>query len=173
MNLSLRQCSLSDLKLLRDLSRTTFVDAFEKDNNPEDFKAYIDAAFDRDKLLGELKNPDTTFYFVFKDVHLIGYFKLNQNNAQTDIKAKEGIELERVYVLSNFQGQHIGRWMLDKVKKIAADKLKTFLWLGVWEKNSRAIKFYKSQGFSKFATHPYYIGKDKQTDWLMRFDLIS
>lgn len=61
--------------------------------------------------------------------------------------------------------------MLNEVKKIASHKQKTFLWLGVWEKNDRAIEFYQNHGFSKFGTHPYYIGEDKQTDWLMRFEM--
>ncbi|WP_373518182.1 GNAT family N-acetyltransferase [Pricia sp.] len=173
MNLRLNPCTISDLGRLVAISRTTFTDAFEKDNDPEDFKAYIDFAFEECKLLGELKNPDTTFYFIYKYAYLVGYLKLNENDAQTDIRSEEGMELERIYVLQDFQGQHIGQWMLKEVKKIASHKQKTFLWLGVWEKNAKAIKFYQNHGFTKFGTHPYYIGKDKQTDWLMRLEVKS
>ena len=156
---------------LATISRTTFIDAFEKDNDPEDFKAYIDYAFEGSKLLKQLENPGTIFYFVYKSADLVGYLKLNENDAQTDIKSDEGMELERIYVLKDFQGQQIGQWMLDGTKIIASDKKKSFLWLGVWEKNLKAIRFYQNNGFSKFGTHPYYIGKDKQTDWLMRFEV--
>ncbi len=173
MNLKLQRCNAPDLKRLVAISKTTFIDAFEKDNDPEDFKVYIDFAFDGEKLLGELKNPDITFYFVHKDADLVGYLKLNENGAQTDIKSEETMELERIYVLRDFQGQHIGKWMLDEVKKIASRKKKTLLWLGVWERNLKAIKFYRNHGFTKFGTHPYYVGKDKQTDWLMRFNLCN
>lgn len=171
MNLRLQRCSASDIGQLVTISRTTFIDAFEKDNHPEDFKAYIDFAFERSKVLRELKNPDTVFNFVYKDADLVGYLKLNENDTQTDITSDEAMELERIYVLKDFQGQHIGKWMLDEVKKIASTKRKDFLWLGVWEKNASAIRFYQNHGFSKFGTHPYYIGKDEQTDWLMRFEL--
>lgn len=171
MDLKLQRCNTSDLGRLIIISKTTFIDAFEKDNNPEDFKAYVDFAFEKSKLLGELKNLDTTFYFVYKDFDLVGYLKLNENDAQTDIKSVDGMELERIYVLKDFQGQHIGEWMLKEVKKIASIKKKNFLWLGVWENNVKAINFYQNHGFSKFGTHPYYIGKDKQIDWLMRFEL--
>lgn len=171
MNLRLQRCSVSDIEQLVAISRTTFIDAFEKDNDPEDFKAYIDFAFERSKLLEELKTLNTTFYFVYKDTDLVGYLKLNENDAQTDIKSEEAMELERIYVLKDFQGQHIGKWMLDEVKKIASIKKKNFLWLGVWENNANAIRFYQNHGFSKFGTHPYFIGKDEQTDWLMRCEL--
>lgn len=172
MKLLLHRCTTSDLDSLVNISRTTFIDAFEKDNDPEDFKAYLDFAFDKNKLLEELKNSDTHFYFVKKDAVLAGYLKLNENDAQTDIKSKESMELERIYVLQDFQGQQIGQWMLDEIKQIAAQKQKAFLWLGVWEKNTKAITFYQKLGFSKFGTHPYLIGKDKQTDWLMRFECL-
>ncbi len=173
MNLRLQRCSASHIEQLAAISRTTFIDAFEKDNNPEDFKAYIDFAFNRGKLLGELKGLDTTFYFVYKNADLVGYLKLNENDAQTEIKSEGGMELERIYVLRDFQGQHIGQWLLNEAKKIASLKKKSFLWLGVWEKNVSAIRFYQNHGFSKFGTHPYYIGKDEQTDWLMRVELTS
>ena len=168
MLLRLQKCKPIDLDLLAQISIKTFVDAFEKANDPIDFKSYTDQAFSRETLLSELNNTDTSFYFVFKDTHLIGYFKLNENQAQTDLKSKETIELERIYVVENFQGQHIGKWMLNEVKKIAFEKQKEFLWLGVWQENGKAIRFYEKHGFSKFAEHPYYIGNDKQTDWLMR-----
>lgn len=171
MNLRLQRCSASDIGQLATVSRTTFIDAFEKDNHPEDFKAYIDFAFEKSKLLEELKALNTTFYFVYKDADLVGYLKLNENETQTDIKSDEAMELERIYVLKDFQGQHIGKWMLDEVKRIASHKKKKFLWLGVWENNVGAIRFYQNHGFSQFGTHPYYIGKDEQTDWLMRFEL--
>ncbi|MGB6150388.1 MAG: GNAT family N-acetyltransferase [Pricia sp.] len=171
MPLNLRQCRSNDLDRLAEISRKTFVDAFETDNNPDDFKAYIDSAFKKDKLSSELENRDTAFYFVFQDSALVGYLKLNENDAQSDIKAEEDIELERIYVLQDYQGQRIGEWMLNEVKKIASAKKKRFLWLGVWENNRKAIQFYRKHGFSKFGTHPYYVGNDKQTDWLMRFEL--
>ena len=61
--------------------------------------------------------------------------------------------------------------MLDKTISLARKEQVEFLWLGVWEENKKAIRFYKRYGFIKFGTHPYYIGADKQTDWLMKYSL--
>ena len=171
MALSLKICTSDELKILAAISRKTFADAFEAQNNPEDFKAYVDSAFSEEVLAKELSNNDSTFFFVYKDDKLAGYIKINEGQAQTDIKDSEALELERIYVLEAFQGQKIGRWLLEKVKNLAIEKRKGFIWLGVWEKNTHAIKFYQNHGFSKFGTHPYIIGSDKQTDWLMRCNL--
>ena len=171
MALLFKKCTNSDLDKLVEISRKTFVEAFEKDNDPEDFSTYIDKAFEKSNIEEQLLNPNSIFYFVYFDELLVGYFKLNENAAQTDIKSKESIELERIYVLEEFQGNRIGAQTLQEATKLASQKRKNFIWLGVWQKNEDAIRFYQKHGFIKFDTHPYYIGKDKQTDWLMRFEL--
>jgi len=167
------KCSEAQLNDLVEMAKKTFVDAFEADNDPKDFSSYIEMAFSKEKLLQELKNLKTTFYFVYWNNDRIGYFKLNEGNAQSDLKLDESIELERIYVMRKFQGLGLGETILNKVKHLSAASSKSFVWLGVWEKNIKAIEFYKRHGFTKFGTHPYYIGSDKQTDWLMRFDLIN
>jgi len=114
MPISFRKCTTADLHELTYISKKTFVDAFEKDNDPEDFKSYIDVAFDQKNIEQQLKNPHSAFYFVYLDDYLVGYFKLNVNQAQTEIKKEETIELERIYVLQEFQGKQIGNYMLKE-----------------------------------------------------------
>ncbi len=173
MQLIFQKCTIDHLDSLIELSRNTFIAAFEAANDPDDFKNYIDTAFHRDKLKAELENSDCIFYFVYVDNECCAYFKLNENDAQTDIKEKEAMEIERIYVLQEFQGRKLGHSMIQEIKKLALGKGKHFIWLGVWEKNSAAITFYLREEFVKFGNHPYFIGSDEQTDWLMRLDLIN
>lgn len=173
MQLNFQKCELADLEQLISIAKKTFINAFEKDNDPEDFKAYVNMAFEKENILSQLKNHDSAFYFVFMEQQLVGYFKLNVNEAQTNIKKQESIELERIYVLQEFQGRQIGKLTLQKAIALAAEKSKKHIWLGVWEHNFDAIRFYQKHGFKKFATHPYFVGEDEQTDWLLRFDLIN
>ena len=171
MDLSFKKCKLVDLDSLIEISRSTFISSFEKDNNPDDFKTYITSAFSKEKLKGELLKPNTTFYFVYLDDNLVGYFKLNEKDAQNERFEDASIELERIYVKEAFQGRQIGKEVLFKVIEIAKSKQVTFLWLGVWEHNDSAIRFYERHNFKKFSTHPYYLGSDKQTDWLLKIEL--
>jgi len=172
MNLRYERCTPEDLGLLTKLARKTFIDAFEVHNNPKDFSAYVNSALTESSFEKELLNPDSYFYFVKLKNKVVGYFKLNENTAQTELLGTDCFELERIYVSEEFQGKKIGRWMLQQIVDLAKKKDKTFLWLGVWEHNISAIKFYQRNGFSKFGEHPYYLGKDKQMDWLMRLDLV-
>lgn len=173
MILEYRKCEKVDLPLLVRVSKKTFCDAFEKDNDPEDFNSYITKAFSLEQISSELENPNTGFYFVYAKETLVAYFKLNKGDAQSDVKLVESQELERIYVIKEFQSLGLGETILNKIKDLALKSNKCFVWLGVWEENVSAIRFYERHGFYKFGTHPYFIGKDKQTDWLMRFDLIN
>ena len=171
MELTLHHCDLNDLEQLGPLARDTFVASFGHLNDPEDFQDYMNTAFSDEILRAELLNPDSEFYMV-RDSDLLGYFKLNYNTAQTDIGDEHSCELERIYVASNYQGIGIGEWMVNQAKIKALRRNKNYMWLGVWEENESAIRFYEKLGFVKFGEHPYYIGSDKQTDWLMRIDLV-
>ena len=116
---------------------------------------------------------NSEFHLLYQDGLLVGYFKINIHQAQTDIKDSDGMELERIYVLSEFQGNGHGRYMIQAAKEHARCKHKSYLWLGVWKKNKDAVRFYQENGFRIFGEHPYYIGNDRQMDWLMRYDLVT
>ena len=171
MELELRKCALSDLENLVWISKKTFVSTFEKDNDPKDFKQYVEFAFNEKKIKDELLNPASHFYFVFEADQLIGYLKLNEAKAQTDVQDESSIELERIYVLKKHQGKRAGRWMLEKAIQWSRNQEGIcYIWLGVWEHNTKAIQFYERNGFRKFSEHSFFIGKDEQIDWLMRLD---
>ena len=168
MNLTFEKCTIEDLNVLVDISRDTFINAFEKQNNAEDFWNYISEAFNENVLIEQLLDKNSEFYFVYLKNVLVGYFKLNKNEAQTEQFAKRSMELERIYVLKDFQSQGIGKLMLLKAIDIAKNCKATFIWLGVWQENKNAVRFYETHGFKIFNSHPYFVGNDKQTDWLMK-----
>ncbi|MDJ0644806.1 MAG: GNAT family N-acetyltransferase [Flavobacteriaceae bacterium] len=171
MNLYYKKCTQKDINELIEISRSTFIAAFEKQNNRDDFSAYMTAAFSEETIKKQLQNPDSLFYFIYSDDVLVGYFKLNENNAQNELFSLPSVELERLYISSDYQGKEIGKNALRKTLEIAAAKSVSFLWLGVWEHNHAAIRFYERHGFVKFGTHPYLLGNDEQTDWLMKYEL--
>ena len=169
----LKPCTLSDLALLRRISQETFTGAFGSQNNPADLQDYLHQAFSEEQLENELRNPESRFFFLFWKGQLAGYVKLNQGQAQTDLRDPDALEIERIYVRGAFQGQGLGSWLLRQLKSLAEREGKGYLWLGVWEENRDAIRFYERHGFITFGKHPYYIGSDRQMDWMMRLELPS
>lgn len=164
-------CTPADLKALQDLSRTTFSESFAAQNNPEDFNSYLREAFSTAKLKAELRNPQSRFYFLRVSDQIAGYSKVNTGAAQTELQDPKGMEIERIYVLKAFQGMGFGGWMLKALQALAEEEGLDYIWLGVWEENRDAIRFYLRHGFVTFGRHPYYIGSDRQMDWMMRLQL--
>ncbi|SFR35991.1 Ribosomal protein S18 acetylase RimI [Robiginitalea myxolifaciens] len=185
--LSLIPVSEDELEDLRELSIQTFTAAFGPQNDPADFQNYLQNAFSREQLTEELHQAGTTFYFLREaaptvanntdtgatepSAATLGYLKLNTDAAQSEPLGEEGMEVERIYVRDGHQGKGLGQWMIERSGEMAKKAGKSFLWLGVWQENTRAVAFYQRMGFVIFGEHPYYIGSDRQMDWLMRLDL--
>jgi ribosomal protein S18 acetylase RimI-like enzyme len=170
-SVELKSIDIRHLQELKRLGKQTFIEAFAGVNNPEDFKCYLKEAFDVNTLRDELSNPESRFFFLYEEGELCGYSKINTGTAQTELREVEGMEIERIYVLKTHQGRGLGAWMLNRFKGMAREEQKKYLWLGVWEENHDAIRFYKQHGFVTFDKHPYYVGSDRQMDWMMRLDL--
>jgi ribosomal protein S18 acetylase RimI-like enzyme len=159
---------LSDLKELQTLSRKAFFETLSSGNTEENMHEYLDMEFAEEKIKRELSNPDSEFYLAKENHAPIGYLKINFGKAQTELKEAKGMEVERIYVLKELHGKNVGQLLFDKVLEIAKAKNMDYLWLGVWEKNPRAIRFYEKNGFVQFGTHIFKVGADEQTDVMMR-----
>lgn len=166
--LSLREAELSDLATLLDVAQTSFVQAFTEGNKPENVQAYLSQAFTQVQLEKEWRNPASTFLLASLKGKLVGYTKVNLAAAQTDVQDPESLEVARLYTLEEVWGKGVGQFLLDAALAFAKEKGKTFVWLGVWEHNARAIRFYEKNGFKTFGSHPFPFGDEIQNDWLMR-----
>jgi ribosomal protein S18 acetylase RimI-like enzyme len=162
------QVTLRDLHLLQDLSKRTFYDSFAALNTAENMQLHLDTYFTTEKLTAELQNPESKFYFaVYREIP-VAYLKINQGNAQTVLPHSEAVEIERIYVDQTFKGSGIGKIFISKAVALANALRAKYLWLGVWEHNKTAIRFYERNGFEQFSKHIFKLGEDEQTDLLMR-----
>ena len=164
------KCKQLDWQALQELSNTTFKTAFGDQNSEEDIANYISKAFSQDKIKAGLADSFSTFYFVQLDGITIAYFKLNIESAQSE-HIEDGLEIERIYVLAAYQGIGIGQLLMNKIFELTRKMNKSNLWLGVWNQNFGAIRFYERNGFKQFSEHSFMLGKDEQTDILMQLCL--
>ena len=166
-----RKATISDLKILKEISKTTFKETFASENSTENMTEYLESAFTDEKLIGELTNNNSEFYFVEIKGSVVGYLKVNFNDSQTELKVSNALEIERIYVLKDFHGKKVGQILYDKAIEIAKTKELNNVWLGVWEHNPRAIRFYEKNGFKVFDKHIFKLGEDEQTDIMMKLEI--
>ncbi len=171
-NIEIKKVAKENTLQLQKISETTFCEAFSTQNTEEDMQLYLKNVFSIKKLAEELHDENVAFYFAISDNNVIGYLKLNFGTSQTEkIKEHTSLEIERIYVLSAFQSQNIGQLLLNKAIETAKQKNINCVWLGVWEKNIRAIRFYEKNGFLFFDKHIFKLGNDEQIDLMMKLNL--
>ncbi len=170
-DIEIRKIKLADISELQVIGRQTFFETFADHNTADDMQKYLDNNLSVDKLKNELTDVNSEFYFALHDNKVIGYLKINHGQAQTELKDKKSLEIERIYVLKDFHGKKVGQVLYNKAIDIAKQTNAEYVWLGVWEKNSRAINFYKKNGFVEFDKHIFKLGDDEQTDIMMRLKL--
>lgn len=168
--IEIRQLTINDLDQLQKISRKTFFETFNSSNTEENMQRYLDEEFSMGKISKELDDKNTAFYFAELDKKVIGYLKVNFNESQTEFQEDRAFEIERFYVLNEFHGKKIGQILYEKSVEIAQQKKVDYAWLGVWEHNSRAINFYKKNGFVEFDKHIFKLGDDEQIDIIMKLN---
>ena len=161
----------NDIEQLQKIARQTFYDTFSADNSEENMSQYLEEQFSLEKLYAELNNEDAAFYFAKLNNTVIGYLKLNTGSSQTEIKDNHALEIERIYVLREYHGKKAGQLLYEMAIQVAEQKNASYIWLGVWEENKRAISFYKKNGFTAFDKHIFELGNDKQTDIMMKKEM--
>jgi diamine N-acetyltransferase len=144
----IRQAFADDAKPLTDLAYTTFWDAFaaHPKNAPDDLNHYMRQAFN-------------------------GYSKLILDNIEPGITATRPVELSRLYSQQKFLGKGVGQTLMDACFAQAKNDGCDVMWLGVWEFNPRAQRFYEKNGFSVVGSHTFLLGSDPQTDLLMQKEI--
>lgn len=164
----IKKCMLSKVEELQKICCETFKETFGNQNSKEDIQKFLKEAYDKEVLIKELSDSESETYLVYKEEKVIAYLKINTGNAQTEKEYENSLEIQRIYVLNEFKGQHIGSELIELAEKRAKEWNLDYIWLGVWEYNYPAIDFYKSKGFKKFSEHVFVLGEDRQTDYLMR-----
>ena len=135
-------CS-SDAVVLSRLGRKTFVDTYGEDNTAANMAKYLKSSFSKKSITEQLEDQRNFFLMVKIDGKAVGYAKLRENNQPFHNKKVNAVELERIYVLKTHQGNGIGKTLLDKCMAFARLRNYPVMWLGVWEKNHKALKFYE------------------------------
>lgn len=170
-SIDIQEVTLDNIDQLQNIGRQTFYETFSAGNSEENMAKYLEEGLSIEKLTAELSDNNAEFYFATLNDNVIGYLKLNFGQSQTELKDDKALEIERIYVLKDFHGKNVGQLLYDKALQIARQKCAGYVWLGVWEKNPRAINFYKKNGFAEFDKHVFKLGNDEQTDIMMKLKL--
>lgn len=164
---TIRRAAVTDAPALAEFGRRTFHETFAPDNDPADMAVYLDEAFAPAKQAAQLAAPGRTCLLAEVDGVLAGYACLMDGAAHLDAGGAHPVELERFYVDRLWHGRGVAVPLMAAVVQRARAVGGDVLWLGVWERNARAIAYYRKQGFERVGAQTFRLGADVQTDDVM------
>ena len=163
------KCDASHLDELLALAKQTFIEAFEKVSDPENFKLYVADNFTPSVLAEELAHPETSFYLMrTRENENVGYIKLRWDRGKVFFPHHRSIELQRIYVLEKFWHQGYGKELLRFAEDHASRADYHWIYLVVWCENADAIKFYERNYWKQFAKKDFQFGNEIHHDVVMK-----
>jgi len=165
---TIRVATAEDAERVSELAARTFRETFAADNTAEDMAAYLAATFTPERQRSELEDPGQRVFLLEIDGVAVGYAQLTRSTPDAAVTDKSPIELARFYVDGAWHGRGYAQQLMCAVVDEAVRIGARTLWLGVWERNPRAIAFYRKHGFVDVGAHPFVLGHDVQTDRIMQ-----
>ena len=120
----------------------------------------------------ELSAFDNIFLIAESESTPIGYAQLIMDSKEESLKGTRSLEIRRIYSSQEYIGKGVGKELMSASIQEAKQRGCDSIWLGVWEKNPRAISFYKQWGFKEVGTHIFHVGDDPQMDFIMELALV-
>ncbi len=161
----IREITPQDAEILAPVAHKIFLETFLPTNTAKSVMDYANVHLTPTALAQDIARPQTWTLGVFVEEQIVGYMLMLVNEQETyqDIS----LELKRFYLLAEYHGRGWAQEMMATCEKKAKELGFSAMWLGVWENNFRAQKFYQKCGFEKIASHPFIMGDEAQTDFIM------
>jgi diamine N-acetyltransferase len=175
--ITIRPATASDAPALSRLGATTFRETFEGENTSEDMARYLADAFRPEQQAAEIADPASAVLLAehegeHGEAELVGYAHLVAGPSPESVSGPAPLELKRLYVARAWHGRRVAQQLMDAAIDAARGRGAQTLWLGVWERNPRAVAFYVKYGFTRVGEHRFVLGADAQTDWLFARSLV-
>lgn len=172
MNTTIRRATIDDAETLSALSKRTFYDTFTGTCTEADMQQFLQAYFDLEVVKKELADENDFYFFIESEGVPAGYLRLMEDYRNFPVmKQWKSLELKRIYIDRSFHGKGLAQELMHFAENFAKENNFEVLWLGVWEHNNRAKRFYEKMGFRDSGhTHDFPIGNTPQRDnWLWKF----
>jgi diamine N-acetyltransferase len=172
MEITIRRITLADVTALADIAKKTFYNTFADTCTAEDMAIFLEEYYNEEQITNELSNDNDFYFFAEINSKPVAYIRFMEDYKNFPLMQQwKAMELKRIYVLKEYHSKGIAQQLMDFVIEFSLQQKYKVIWLGVWEHNMRAQKFYEKYGFVNSGhTHDFPIGTTAQTDcWFWKF----
>ena len=165
--IDIRPAGAADAGPLARLAERTFRDAFADANAAEDMDLHCRNSYGESIQAAEIRDPARTTLVCEAWGELVGYGQLRQGKSPECVVGRYPLEIQRIYVDAAWHGKGIAQALMASLLEAASARGADVVWLGVWERNPRAMAFYGKSGFLPVGSHVFTVGTDPQTDLIL------
>jgi diamine N-acetyltransferase len=153
-----REAIVEDASSLAAFSTRAFRDTYRDIDDPADITSYVSEHFTTDAMSAVIGDPGSTMLLAEVGTQLIGYAQLKLGEPPACVSGLAPIELARLYLGSEFIGQGYGSALMHAAQAKARSLGGQTLWLGVYDRNVRAVRFYERFGFTNVGGKEFVFG---------------
>jgi len=170
---TIRIARAADAAALSELAESTFRDAFGAQNTREDMDLHCQRSYRPEVQAAEIGDASLETFVAEDRGRLVGYAQVARRSQPACVPEPSAVELRRLYVRREHHGKGLAQELMEAVRTSAIATGSRLLWLGVWERNPRAIAFYRRCGFVEVGHQVFVLGTDPQRDLVMTLALLA
>lgn len=157
---NIRRATEADAVHISLLGRITYTESHGNYiENKSNLLEFYNTHYSVSQIRKELNDPENIFWIVFSDELPIGFAKLSLNITNPKLADNNCCKLQRLYILNDFIALKIGSKIQDIILEKAIELKHTTIWLTVYNKNTKGIRFYQKYGFKKIGNIDFFVGK--------------
>jgi diamine N-acetyltransferase len=169
---TLRRATAADAETLAVLGlltfRQTFLEGFAIPYPPEDLAAFEASTYAPAAFAGKLADPRQATWLVERGREALAYANAGPCTLPHPDVASDDLELSRLYVRRDAQGQALGRGLLEVALAWMEGQAPGPLWIGVWSGNLKAQRLYAGYGFVKAGEYEFPVGRWRDREFILR-----
>ena len=186
VDLEFRQAKSEDAAQVSALIGSTWAKFFAYSVTESDLETYLTQTVSEAQIRKEIEDESKHYLLAVRPARasstiesttsgtgstIVGVAQLNLNTIEEGLITSNPVELNRLYILPTEQGGGLAASLLQAAEVEAKNRGHNGLWLGVWENNARAMRFYEKMGFIRRGEHSFWVGESKRRDWIMEKSL--
>lgn len=160
--LLIRRAQPNDAQRLAQVAESTFRETFSGQNTAEDIELHCQRSYGEAIQAREIAAPNRVNLLVEDRETPIGFAQLRWEHVPACVSAKSPGEIQRFYVVKAWHGRGAAQNLMNACIEEIIRRGSDAAWLGVLERNPRAISFYKKLGFEAVGEETFHLGRDPQ-----------
>ncbi|MDB2384978.1 GNAT family N-acetyltransferase [Polaribacter sp.] len=159
MEISIRKARPEDITQLAVVGKKAFYEAHKNAIPTSIMENYLSESFNKNQLLKEISNPNFQYHVLYNQDKLVGFSKVIFNFKNKNTLEKNITKMERLYFLEEYHGLGLGKKLFDFNINLIKENNQKGVWLYVWIKNYKALRFYEKRGFKKIGDYNFPVSE--------------